>query len=130
MSNSFHLALPAGNLEKTEKFYTEILECKTGNREEGKWVDVDFWGNELTLHQTKMKLPRERHNVDMGNVPVPHFGVHLKKEVFNHIKSNLKNNNIKYIDKPYTRFEGTKFEQSTFFIEDPNGNVLELKTFD
>jgi len=36
MSNSFHLALPAGNLEKTEKFYTEILECKTGNREEGK----------------------------------------------------------------------------------------------
>ena len=31
MSNSFHLALPAGNLEKTEKFYTEILECKTGN---------------------------------------------------------------------------------------------------
>ena len=30
-----------------------------------------------------MKLPRERHDVDMGNVPVPHFGVHLKKEVFN-----------------------------------------------
>ena len=58
MSNSFHLALPAGNLEKTEKFYTEILECKTGNREEGKWVDIDFWGNELTLHQTEMKLPR------------------------------------------------------------------------
>ena len=25
----------------------------------------------------------------MGNVPVPHFGVHLKKEVFNQIKSNL-----------------------------------------
>ena len=42
----------------------------------------------------------------------------------------LKSNNIKYIDKPYTRFEGTKFEQNTFFIEDPNGNVLELKTFE
>ena len=25
MSNSFHLALPAGDIEKTEKFYTEIL---------------------------------------------------------------------------------------------------------
>ncbi len=130
MSNSFHLALPGGNLKETEKFYTEILGCKTGNREEGKWVDIDFWGNELTLHQTEMKLPRERHNVDMGNVPVPHFGVHLKKEVFNHIKSNLKNNKISYIDKPYTRFKGTKFEQNTFFIEDPNGNVLELKTFE
>ncbi len=130
MSNSFHLALPAGDLEKTERFYTEILGCKTGNREKDKWVDIDFWGNELTLHQTKMKLPRERHDVDMGNVPVPHFGVHLKKEIFNKIKSNLESKNISYIDKPYTRFKGTKFEQNTFFIEDPNGNVLELKTFE
>jgi len=130
MSNSFHLALPAGDLKETEKFYTEILGCKIGNREEGKWVDIDFWGNELTLHQTKLKLPRERHNVDMGNVPVPHFGVHLKKEIFNRIKTNLKTNNIDYIDKPYTRFKGTKFEQNTFFIEDPHGNVLELKTFE
>ena len=53
-------------------------------------------GNELTLHQTKIKLPRERHDVDMGNVPVPHFGVHLKKEVFEHIKSNLESKNIVY----------------------------------
>ena len=77
-----------------------------------------------------MKLPRERHDVDMGNVPVPHFGVHLKKEVFDQIKLNLKSQNINYIDRPYTRFKGTKFEQNTFFIEDPNGNVLELKTFE
>ena len=130
MSNSFHLAIPAGDLKKAEAFYTDILGCKTGNREDGKWVDIDFWGNELTLHQTSMKLPRERHDVDMGQVPVPHFGVHLKKEVFNKIKSNIEANKIDYIDKPYTRFEGTKFEQNTFFIEDPNGNVLELKTFD
>ena len=50
--------------------------------------------------------------------------------IFNKIKSNIEANKINYIDKPYTRFEGTKFEQNTFFIEDPNGNVLELKTFD
>ena len=81
MSNSFHLAIPAGDLKKAEAFYTDILGCKTGNREDGKWVDIDFWGNELTLHQTSMKLPRERHDVDMGNVPVPHFGVHSGRRV-------------------------------------------------
>ena len=129
MSKPFHLAIPAGDIDSTLKFYTEILECKTGNKEEGKWVDIDFWGNELTLHQTKMKLPRERHNVDMGNVPIPHFGVHLDKDIFNRIKSSLKSNKINFIDKPYTRFEGTKFEQNTFFIEDSNGNVLMIKTF-
>ena len=128
MSNPFHLAVPAGDLSVATNFYEKILGCKLGNREEGKWIDVDFWGNELTLHKTEMKLPNERHDVDMGNVPVPHFGVHLKKDVFNKIKENLKVNNIKYLDEPYTRFKGKKEEQETFFIKDPHGNILELKT--
>ena len=130
MSKPFHLAIPAGNLDTAIDFYKNILGCKLGNGEEGKWIDVDFWGNELTLHKTETKLPRERHDVDMGDVPVPHFGVHLKKEVFEKIKANIELNKINYIDKPYTRFKGTKFEQNTFFVEDPNGNVLELKTFE
>ena len=128
MSNPFHLAVPAGDLNTATKFYVEILGCKLGNREDEKWVDVDFWGNELTLHKTEMKLPNERHDVDMGNVPVPHFGVHLDKNVFKKIKENLQNNNIKYLDEPYIRFKGKKEEQETFFIKDPHGNILELKT--
>ena len=73
-----------------------FLGCKLGNGEEGKWIDVDFWGNELTLHKTDMKLPNERHDVDMGNVAVPHFGVHLDKmysiklkKILNPIISNI-----------------------------------------
>ena len=128
MSNPFHLAVPAGDLSIATNFYEKILGCKLGNREEGKWIDVDFWGNELTLHKTEMKLPNERHDVDMGNFPVPHFGVHLDKNVFNKIKENLKSNNIEYLDEPYTRFKGKKEEQETFFIKDPHGNILELKT--
>ena len=128
MSNPFHLAVPAGDLSIATNFYEKILGCKLGNKEDGKWIDVDFWGNELTLHKTQMKLPNERHDVDMGNVPVPHFGVHLDKNVFNKIKENIKLNNIKYLDEPYTRFKGRKEEQETFFIEDPHGNILELKT--
>ena len=82
MSRPFHLAVPAGDLKDSVHFYEKILECKLGNREDGKWIDVDFWGNELTLHKTETKLPRERHDVDMGKVPVPHFGVHLSSDVF------------------------------------------------
>ena len=130
MSKPFHLAIPAGNLDTAIDFYKNVLGCKLGNGEKDKWIDIDFWGNELTLHQTSMKLPRERHDVDMGDVPVPHFGVHLKKEIYDKIKANIELNKIKFIDKPYTRFKGTEFEQNTFFVEDPNGNVLELKTFD
>jgi extradiol dioxygenase family protein len=55
MSNPFHLAIPAGDLGVATKFYENILGCTLGNREEGKWIDVDFWGNELTLHETNSK---------------------------------------------------------------------------
>ena len=53
MSNRFHLAIEAGELSNTVKFYTDVLGCQLDMSEEGKWQDVDFWGNELTLHQSK-----------------------------------------------------------------------------
>ena len=126
-TNCFHLAVPCGDLEVAKKFYSETLGCRLDNSDQ-EWADVDFWGNELTLHKTEMKLPNERHDVDMGKVPVPHFGVHLDPNVFNKIKENLKKNNIQYLDEPYTRFKGKKEQQETFFIKDPHGNILELKT--
>ena len=100
MSRPFHLAVPAGDLKDSVHFYEKILECKLGNREDGKWIDVDFWGNELTLHKTQMKLPSERHEVDMGSVPVPHFGVHLEPKIFDRIKeTNSSKNTLDDISK-------------------------------
>ena len=32
------------------------------------------------------------------------------------------------MDTPYIRFEGTDYQQETFFVEDPNFNVLEIKS--
>ncbi len=130
MSNTFHLAIPAGKLEIAKKFYCEVLGCTCGNFEDGHWVDINFWGNELTLHESKEKLECERHHVDMGNVSVPHFGIHLSPEDFKTLKQRIENANVPYLDKPYRRFEGSEYEQETFFIEDPNGNVLEIKTME
>ena len=93
-----------------------------------EWADVDFWGNELTLHASEHKLENERHDVDMGNVSVPHFGVHLSRKNFNDLKNRLKEKNVKYHDEPYLRFKGTEYEQETMFVQDPNNNVLEIKT--
>ena len=35
---------------------------------------------------------------------------------------------IKFIDPPYIRFKGEDIEQETMFLEDPNGNCMEIKT--
>ena len=89
MSNCLHLAIPAGDLEVAKTFYCDVLGCKTGNSEEGRWVDIDFWGNELTLHQSVERLPTVRHDVDMGAVAVPHFGIHLSEDEFNNLKKRI-----------------------------------------
>ncbi len=128
MSNTFHLAILAGDLGPAIEFYCDVLGLKPGNTEAGRWVDIDFWGNELTLHHSEGRLDRERHRVDMGDVCVPHFGAHLKNSVFQSLKQRLIDRGIPFVDKPYRRFVDTTLEQETFFIEDPNGNVLEIKT--
>ena len=128
MSATFHLAVPAGDLAATEKFYVDILGCEPGNREEGRWVDINFWGNELTLHQSQESLPSVRHDVDMGNVAVPHFGAHLSESDFQALKGRLAAADWAYLDQPYRRFVDTEFEQETLFVVDPNGNILEMKT--
>ena len=81
MSNCFHLAVEAGNLDITSKWYTDVLGCDLDMAEEGKWQDINFFGNELTLHSSTPRTgkgpDRSRHHVDMGAVCVPHFGIHL-----------------------------------------------------
>ena len=126
-TNCFHLAIPCGDLEVAKKFYNEALGCRLDNSAQ-EWADADFWGNELTLHASEHKLDNERHDVDMGNVSVPHFGVHLSRKDFDTLKNRLKDNGTKYYDEPYLRFKGTKYEQETFFVKDPNENILEIKT--
>ena len=127
----FHLAIPAGDLDKSIEFYCNILGRTTGNSVEGFWCDIDFWGNEPTLHATDPNIKEigERHNVDMETVAVPHFGIHLPLEEFKELKDSLlSNGQVKIVDQPYVRFRGRDLEQETMFIEDPNGNVIELKT--
>lgn len=131
MSNRFHLAIEGGNLEHTLPFYTDILGCTLDMAEAGRWQDVDFWGNELTLHESTPRVgkgpDRHRHEVDMGEVCVPHLGIHLPYDEYQRVRASVKDS-VGFLDTPYVRFEGTDYEQETFFVEDPNYNVLEIKS--
>lgn len=131
MSNCFHLAVEGGNLKNTLPFYTSVLGCKLGPSEEGKWQDIDFWGNELTLHEStprNFKSPeRGMHAVDMGAVCVPHFGIHLPWDVYVKVKRRVEAS-VGFYDEPYIRFQGKDTQQETFFVEDPNFNMIEIKS--
>tara|TARA_Y100001951_G_C11193927_1_gene213160 strand:- start:42 stop:716 length:675 start_codon:yes stop_codon:yes gene_type:complete len=133
MAKTFHLAIPVEDLDNVIEFYCNVLGCKKGNSEDNppdSWCDIDFWGNELTLHASTCAQESKRHNVDMGAVLVPHFGVHLDAEEFQSLKGKLIQDwkNVEFVNDPYIRFKGNALEQETMFIKDPSGNVIELKT--
>ena len=134
MTKTFHLAIPVRNLNKAIEFYCNVLGCKKGNSEINPfsgWYDIDFWGNELTLHSSISEFKvDERHLVEKEDVLIPHFGVHLDAEEFQSLKGKLVQDwkNVEFVNKPYIRFEGDELEQETMFIKDPSGNVLEFKT--
>jgi len=61
-------------------------------------------------------------------VPVPHFGVVLTLEDWQHLAQRLAGK-VEFIIEPHTRFKGEAGEQSTLFFSDPSGNALEFKAF-
>ena len=129
MPQPFHLAIPVSDLELTRKFYQEVLGCEEG-RTDTRWVDFNFFGHQLVLHQKEgLKQASVSNPVDGKEVPVPHFGVVLSVEDWNNLAERLNARGIEFIIEPYIRFEGEPGEQRTMFFEDPEGNALEFKAF-
>jgi len=126
----FHLAIPVSDLEKNRVFYRETLGCTEG-RSSDHWVDFNFFGHQLVLHEQQSPTPPaiKGNPVDGKEVPIPHFGVVLEWEVFHGFAEVLKEKSIEFVIDPYIRFQGKTGEQATMFFRDPSGNALEFKAF-
>ena len=129
MIQPFHLAIPVQDLEKCRTFYRDILNCEEGRSSE-HWVDFNFFGHQLVIHQKDGFNPERISNpVDGHDVPVPHFGVVLTWEDWHSLADQLKAKNTKFEIAPCIRFEGKVGEQATMFFTNPEKNALEFKAF-
>ena len=125
----FHLAIPVQDLKKCRTFYRDVLNCKEGRSAE-HWVDFNFFGHQLVIHQKDDFKPNRISNpVDGHDVPVPHFGVILNWENWQDLADNLNANNTAFVIEPCIRFKGKVGEQATMFFKDPENNALEFKAF-
>jgi extradiol dioxygenase family protein len=129
MIQPFHIAIPVQNLEKCRTFYKDILNCEEGRSTED-WVDFNFFGHQLVIHQKEdFKVVRISNPVDGYDVPVPHFGVVLSWEDWHSLAARLKTKNTKFEIAPCIRFQGKVGEQATMFFKDPENNAIEFKAF-
>ena len=127
----FHLAIPVHDVSEARAFYGETFGCAEG-RSSDIWVDFDFFGHQLVLHQQPLsagQIEASTNPVDGHDVPVPHFGVVLEWATWHALANRLRARNTAFVIEPGIRFEGQVGEQATMFLLDPSGNALEFKAF-
>ena len=125
----FHLAVFVHDLAKAREFYSGLLGCTEGRSSE-TWVDFNLFGHQFVVHLNAQLDPdNSSSEVDGHDVPIPHFGVVLEWEDWQHLAARLKTHNQDFLIEPYIRFEGQVGEQATMFFLDPSGNALEFKSF-
>ena len=110
-------------------FYRDVLGCTMGRRAD-TWVDVDFFGHQVSLHLGAPADARWRScagDVDGVRVPMPHFGVVLGLDAWQRLADRIAVADVAFAIPPRSRFAGEPHEQATFFIADPAGNPIEMK---
>ena len=125
----FHLAFPVHDLELARKFYINVLGCTLG-RESKKWIDFNLFGHQVVAHLSPEDCTEiSTNSVDNDEIPSRHFGVILPWDEWEELCKKIKNDGLKFLIEPKTRFKNNSGEQGTFFIKDPSGNALEFKSF-
>jgi len=117
-----HLSLPVRDLEESRRFYVDLLGCELG-RVRGRFLDVFFFGCQVTLHERPAELlaPEQQG--------VRHFGVTLAEDRWGELVDRLRASGTPFLREPATDYVGTPREQRKAMVADPSGNAIELKTY-
>lgn len=122
MAPVLHLSLPVRDVDEARAFYVDVLGCEGGRVRDG-WVDVWFFGMQLTLQE------RPDQVVPLDEAGVRHFGVMLPSGDLTALLERVGFGDVTWLSEPSTQYAGTPREQTKAKLADPSGNVIELKTY-
>jgi extradiol dioxygenase family protein len=118
-----HLSLPVVDLADAAAFYRGAFGCEIG-RERDDWVDVWFFGLQLTLQ----RRPHEVLSADEQGVR--HFGVSLSDRAeFEEVIHRLSRWGARWISAPRASGDAELSGKVSAKVADPSGNVIEIKHY-
>jgi extradiol dioxygenase family protein len=113
----FHLSLPVEDLAEAITFYTSTFEAVVGRRTP-EWADIAVFGAQITLQDrpgdVTRPMPRTRH-----------FGATLPWDEWEKVTARL----CDFVEMPRKHHVGTLQEQAKAMVQDPSGNLIELKAY-
>jgi uncharacterized protein len=118
----FHLSFPVSSLDEALDFYCRCLGASVGRRS-GEWTDVVLFGTQITLHQQPSQvLPRSARGVR-------HFGAILPWPQWESLRARVLSFEPALAERIQHRAPGTVEEHVKLLVEDPDGNLIELKAY-
>ncbi len=128
-SRNFHLSLPCLDLQETIEFYRKYFRCKLG-RQYVDWVDINLYGNEITFVKSgDFQFQYNNYQLDKHLLPSFHFGIVLPKKKWNQVYEHIMSTD-ETLFTPTEYLIGNVGHHTSFFVEDPNGYMVELKCFE
>lgn len=125
---AFHLSLPCGDLEMTKAFYIDKLGAKLG-RNNNNWIDINLYENQITFTKSgNFQFNYKSYRFGNQILPSFHFGVIVDTDMWGKLYSKLFQMNLE-VTTEATFLENKIGEHLSFFIKDPNGYMLEFKSF-
>lgn len=118
----FHLSFPVRSLQESVEFYRQCLGATVG-RSSAAWVDVILFGHQLTLHnQPSQVQPREQRGVR-------HFGAILSWGCWEGVRARVLAYKPSFEAGLQHRLPGEPGEHVKLLLEDPDGNLIEVKAY-
>jgi uncharacterized protein len=119
----FHLSFPVTNLPAALDFYIRCLGAESGRRREPGWSDLILFGHQLSLHERPAEvLPRSARGVR-------HFGAILSWDEWERIRTRALAYEPALQAGIQWQLRDTPQEHVKFLLEDPDGNLIEIKAY-
>ena len=114
-----HINIETADIDRSASFYTDVLGLVSGERPEfdrpGHWMYMD----NMPIVHIITPLPDNKLLTGSKHAAISHFALRIKN--FEAMKEHLINLSI-----PYTEVDVPGSDRRQFFINDPDGVVVEL----
>ena len=128
MNTLFHMSLPCLSVKETKNFYINNIGATYG-RNTQNWIDINLFGHQITFIKAKKFNFNNPNYIFEGKIlPSFHFGVIVDYDAWKKVYAKLQGYELDLVTES-TYLKNQLGEHASFFVKDPNGYMLEFKTF-
>ena len=128
-----HIVLNVGDIDRSLKFYTEVLELKPERLDDFRAGKVGFPSVRINADTVIDLFPVKAGRTRQDDAEKPagnlnHFCMVIGKEDFSGIGDYLRENGIRVREGPVSRWGARGRATSVYFL-DPDGNEIEIRCY-